>query len=362
MTLNLESRKWEEFFIGGNKGIFEISSSSSSIDKNKLELTSDEEEAIVPYITRTDACNGIKMFIPNKQNTKYKLDEGGVIIIGLDTQTIFFQPHKFFTGQNIQVLRHSNLNKWTAFFLITLLKVQMKKFNWGGNGATLGRLFKTKIMLPINNSGQLDWEFMENHTKELMLKKNSEYIAYCRVELAKLKCRNIEDIDDKRWHEFFIEDIADIVSGKDIYETERFSGNKPYISSTAQNNGIGHYVGNENSTSEKNCLSVNRNGSVGYAFYHPYEGLYSNDCRKLRPKNSSRHIGLFLANQITRQREKYNYGYKMGTARLKRQKIMLPVTDTVQPDYEFMVQYMINLECKKRKQYIEYLKSQSVDD
>jgi len=34
---------------------------------------------------------------------------------------------------------------------------------------------------------------------------------------------------------------------------------------------------------ESNCISVNRNGSVGYAFYHCYEALYGNDTRKLNP-------------------------------------------------------------------------------
>ena len=34
MTLN--DRKWKEFFIAGDKGLFDISSTASGIDKNKL--------------------------------------------------------------------------------------------------------------------------------------------------------------------------------------------------------------------------------------------------------------------------------------------------------------------------------------
>jgi type I restriction enzyme M protein len=173
-------------------------------------------------------------------------------------------------------------------------------------------------------------------------------------DLANLRYKDIEALENIEWSDFFIEDIAEIISGKDIYEAERSYGETPYISSTAQNNGIGHFVGNINGTLEKNCLSVNRNGSVGYSFYHPYKGLFSNDCRKLRPKYKSKYVGLFLANQIARQREKYNYGYKMGTARLKRQKIMLPVSKLGEPCYAYMEQYMINLEYKKRKNYLDF--------
>jgi len=45
--------------------------------------------------------------------------------------------------------------------------------------------------------------------------------------------------------------------------------------------------------------------------------LFSNDCRKLRLKKPSKYSGLFIAQQITSKKDKY--GYKMGTARLKKQ-------------------------------------------
>jgi len=174
----LEDKEWKEFFIGGKDGFFNISSTSSGIDKNKLNITSENTDEYIPYITRTDIQNGINMFIPNQQDSKYKTDEGGLITIGLDTQTVFYQPFKFFTGQNIQVLRHENLNRWTASFLIPLLKVQMTKFNWGGNGATLGRLFRTKIMLPVTRDGMPDYEYMTQHMINLEYKKRKEFIDF----------------------------------------------------------------------------------------------------------------------------------------------------------------------------------------
>lgn len=352
---NLNDNDWKEFLIGGDNGIFNISSTSSGIDKNKLKLVADDLSSKIPYITRTDLQNGINLFISNKQNIKYKIDESGVITIGLDTQTIFFQPYKFYTGQNIQVLRHPKLNKFTAHFIIPLLKIQMEKFNWGGNGATLGRLNRTKIMLPCTNDNEPNWKFMEDYSKQFFMKKLKLYIEHCKKELNKISYQEIDNLEEKKWDTFFIEEISEILSGQDIYEAERIIGNIPYISSSSQNNGISHFVGNTNKTLEKNCLSVNRNGSVGYSFFHPYMGLFSNDCRKLRPKYNSKYVGYFLANQISRQKEKYNYGYKMGTARLKRQRIVLPINAMNQPDYKYMDQYMKNLEYINRKKYLSYL-------
>lgn len=147
-------------------------------------------------------------------------------------------------------------------------------------------------------------------------------------------------LDSRNWEAFFIEDVAEIISGRDIYEKERLDGLVPYITATANNNGIGYFVANNNETLESGCLSVNRNGSVGYCFYHPYKALFGNDTRKLRPKKNNRYIALFISMCITKQREKYGYGYKMGTGRLKRQRILLPVDTNNNPDWAFMEAYM----------------------
>lgn len=168
-------------------------------------------------------------------------------------------------------------------------------------------------------------------------------------------------LNSREWKPFFIEQVAEINSGKDIYERERTEGTTPYITATANNNGIGYFVGNTNETMESECLSVNRNGSVGYCFYHPYPALYGNDTRKLRPKIKNKYVSLFISMCITSQREKYGYGYKMGTGRLKRQRILLPVNQDDTPDWQFMEEYMREKERQILKPTIDKLRKQLVD-
>lgn len=144
-----------------------------------------------------------------------------------------------------------------------------------------------------------------------------------------------------------MEDVCEIKSGKDIYERERIVGKIPYITATASQNGIGYFIVNSNTTLEQGCLSVNRNGSVGYSFYHDYLALFGNDTRKLKLKEQNKYVGLFISRIITNQKEKYGYGYKMGTARLKRQKIMLPVNADGTIAYGYMVDQMKWLEFKE---------------
>jgi type I restriction enzyme M protein len=173
---SLRDKEWREFSIGEE---FSIESTKSGIDKNKLV----EGVGDTPYITRSDCNNGISLFVSDTQLDKYSMDLSGVITIGLDTQTVFFQPRAFFTGQNIQVLNHASLNRWTGFFLLPLLKNQMEKFNWGGNGATLSRLKKTRIMLPVDKKGSSDYKYMEQYIINLEIKKREQYINHVKDKI-----------------------------------------------------------------------------------------------------------------------------------------------------------------------------------
>ncbi|MBQ0051348.1 MAG: N-6 DNA methylase [Treponema sp.] len=280
----LESREWREFFISGNEGAFKIESTSSGIDKNKLNL----QGGNIPYITRSDVANGINLFLSEKQQSKYKIDSGNCITIGLDTQTVFYQPHSFFTGQNIQVLGYENCTKENALFISNLIQLQMVKFNWGGNGATLGRLSRTKILLPVTASGEIDYEFMESFIQKLENTKLDEYKEYAKKRVNEiLFSQKIENakLEEKNWKEFQLSDIFNISPGVRLTSANMKSGNRPFVGASDSNNGITNFVSNENKSIDKNVLGVNYNGSVVENFYHPYECIFSDDVKRFHLKN-----------------------------------------------------------------------------
>ncbi|MGF3142626.1 restriction endonuclease subunit S [Facklamia sp. P13064] len=187
-----------------------------------------------------------------------------------------------------------------------------------------------------------------------MKKPLNIYIYIYRLAIS--EALRLPLLKEKEWKEFWLEDLVDISGGRDIYAKERIDGDIPYVTGTANNNGIGYFISNKNPTLERGCISVNRNGSVGYAFYHPYEALYGNDTRKLRSKYKDKYYSMFLVQSIKSQKEKYGYGYKMGTARLKRQKIMLPVNNIGGPDFVYMKKYMQIEEIKAFYQTLDYYK------
>jgi hypothetical protein len=155
----LPDLQFEPMFITDVFG--SMKSSTAWYDKAKLRATG---EAAYPFVSRTKASNGVDGFISKQEKAP---ERGNAITIGLDTQTVAYQPVPFYTSQNIQILRHPRLNQDAALVLAACLREQMGKFSWGGNGATLGRLKKTRIMVPVVSSSPLervvDWDGMTRY-------------------------------------------------------------------------------------------------------------------------------------------------------------------------------------------------------
>lgn len=169
----------------------------------------------------------------------------------------------------------------------------------------------------------------------------------------------MKKIDEKEWKDVELGQIANISSGRDIYAQERISGDTPYITSGTANNGIGYFVGNDNDSKAKNAISVNRNGAVGEAFYHPYNALYGNDCRRVNMKDvDDADTQLFTAECISEQKKAFSYSRKLGTARLKRLHVMLPVDDDGKPDYGYMAQYASEMRGGMLMRYRNYVAGQ----
>jgi len=350
MTLDLKNKEWREFVF---EDFFQIDSTSSGIDRNKLIRS----KGSIPYLTRSDKDNGFDSFIC-VQNDKYSIDQSNVITVGLDTQTVFYQPNKFYTGQNIQILKNSHLNKEIAQFLIPLIRRQMEKFSWGGNGATLTRLRRSKILVPINSEGSADYQFMESFMKQKEKEKIEKYNFYVKKRLKKIKVpETVKSLDAKEWKEFEIGKLFNLSQGKSkgLNHLKKTNSGVNYLGATNQYNGVlCQVVKDENLVHIGNGIAFIRNGegSMGYSVYKEEEFIATSDISVGYNSNLNRHTGLFITTVADKVRGKYNFGYKRSGNRLKKEKILLPINKQNDPDYEYMESYMKRLEYNKLNSYL----------
>ena len=346
--MNLADRDWMEFIVGE---LFDEINNSKAYHKTQVTETTVDEK-FIPYISRTQFNNGLELLVEDDED--FIKNPGNTIVFGAESATFFYEPFDYITGNKMYYIKDSHFNRYVCLFLVALLNKNIGEHFGYSHGLTATRLKQQKIILPVNDEGEPDYKFMEDYVKEEYKNQSNNLLDLINLKLNKLEYVELPGLSELCWGSFFIESIGEIKSGKDITKKNMVPGDTPYISSTSLNNGVSAFVGNTNNTLESNCISINRNGSVGYSFYHPYPALFSNDCRKLIT-GLDKYTNLFIVNQIKAQKDKYNYGYKMGTNRIKRQKILLPVDERGDIDYEYMRQYMINMEINMLQKYMDYI-------
>ena len=161
------------------------------------------------------------------------------------------------------------------------------------------------------------------------------------------------ELTNREWKEFSIMEVFKTVQrGKRLKKDDHILGKIPYVSSTAFNNGLDAFIGNtENIRVFGNCLTIANSGSVGSTFYQPFKVVASDHVTKLENKNFNKYIYLFLANSVSKLREKYAFNREINDKRIKKEKILLPINSKGEPDYAFMENYMRQKETELLKQY-----------
>lgn len=103
------------------------------------------------------------------------------------------------------------------------------------------------------------------------------------------------------------------------------------------------------------CISLANSGSVGTAFYEPFEYIASDHVTSLKRTGASKYVYLFLTSAIEKQSSNFNFNREINDSRIRKLRIMLPANDQGQPDYAYMEQYTKNIMYKKYQQYLAFL-------
>ncbi|WP_415346026.1 restriction endonuclease subunit S [Clostridium perfringens] len=352
--MNLSDREWKEFKV---EEIFEVFNSKPYHKKNLTSIKSYNEEYI-PYITRTNRNNGLEDIVENKK--EFKINPKNIIVFGAENATFFYQPFEHITGNKMYGIKNNIRNKYIGLFIQQVFNTSINGCGFSyGQGLTGKREKRRSIMLPVkkDNDKEPDWTFMERYVDNILNEKNIKYQEYIKPILSCLKYEKIPKLEEKKWNEFFLVDLFPLIQrGKRIVKSKQIEGLKPYISSTSMNNGVDNYISNDkNVRIFKDCLTIANSGSVGSSFYQPFEFVASDHVTHLKNNKMNKYIYLFIATLTNRFSEKYNFNREINDKRISREKIMLPVNDNNEVDYEYMEQYIKNIMIEKYKKYCKYL-------
>ncbi|MCT8555530.1 restriction endonuclease subunit S, partial [Glaesserella parasuis] len=242
-------------------------------------------------------------------------------------------------------------------FIVTCSNMMRGKYNFGykRNEANLKREI---IMLPENTDGDPDWQFMEDFIKQKEEKQVTELKNYYADKALELMI-STGNLRNTEWREFsFSQVFVEIQRGKRLTKSNQQDGTTPYVSSTATNNGVDNFI--DNSTNVRifeNCLTLANSGSVGSTFFHYYTFVASDHVTALILEKPNKYIYLFLSGIIKRLEEKYSFNREINDKRIQREKILLPVNEDGLPDWQFMENFMKQIEQDKISVVLNYYKN-----
>ena len=96
----------------------------------------------------------------------------------------------------------------------------------------------------------------------------------------------MQNLNEKVWIDKKIPEIFEhIQRGKRLKKSDHVLGKIPYVSSTANNNGVDNYIKKIPGTRAfSNCISLANSGSVGVAFYEPFYYIASDHVTALKKR------------------------------------------------------------------------------
>ncbi|WP_298594093.1 restriction endonuclease subunit S [uncultured Mitsuokella sp.] len=312
---------------------------------------------ITPLVSAKANNNGIKDFV----STDRKRIKGNCLTLNNDGDggagLSYYQPMNMTLDTHVTALIPKHRRNQNELLFLSACISGLHGFFGHGLSISNKRATKIHVMLPVTDSGEPDYSYMAKYTTKMGGGMLMRYRSYVAEQLAHLEYRDVPTLQEKVWKDFSIEELFSVEAGKRLTNADKIDGNRPFIGATDNNNGITGFVGNDNLSRDKNVLGVNYNGAPCIAFYHPYTCIFTDDVKRLHllHHENNEYILLFFKTIIMQQRTKYSYGYKFKENRMLRQKLMVPVDDSSNPDYTYMEQYTKNMMRKKYEQYLSFL-------
>ena len=327
----IDTTNWKEFRIGD---LFEQ-------ERGKESSPSKVPNGKYPLITETNVNNG---FVKNSDGTK--LFKGNAITVSVNfAETVFYQKNNFYASINILILRHPKLNELSGLFIAGILSKRHKgKYNYS-HKISKEKLNNESIKLPVHKTYQPDWELLE--TLINMITVGGGYY-------------DMSNIDTSSWKEFKLSDIGFLnYHGSRLTKADRVPGNIVFLTAGKENQGVACKIGNDVQL-YKDVITIDM---FGNCFYHDEECAGDDNIYFFVNDNISKRIKLFLVSCLTKKlQQKYSYGHQFRQIDADALTIKLPYKEVEEPDWQFMENYISQLEAERISQLEAYLKVTGLDD
>lgn len=346
ISRNLENLEHEFRSNGGEFMEYKVTNLFNYSRGTRL-IKSNRQDGKYPLVTAGEFNQGVKGFIESNTQKIYN----NAITIDMFCNA-FVHLDDFCCDDNILVLQSKNpINHKALFYIATVMNMDKYKFGYGKQ-YRMNSLEAHKILLPTLG-GEINFSFMEKFIEELDAYLRATGLKnYELTDAEKSALAKFDEFD--KWggvaKEFKIGDLFLVVSNPQLNkESFHFSdnGEYPYFTRTVLNNGIAGYVDylDEKHKINGNSLAV---GMLGMQFFYMEKDFYAGQFTKtIYPKfdNFNKDIAQYFICWLNKKQNFYQSHLVRDFERLFNEtKILLPISENGEIDYEFMENFIKAIE------------------
>ncbi len=327
--------------------LFEVRS-TKSLDEGKLDFFSHG----VNFIGRVNDANGIKgkikfqHFPPNEANTIT------ATVIG-NYKYVKYQEEPYYCSQNInKLIPKFKMTKEIAMYLMTHISKFVSQYNGHQDGYKLCELKQHRMLLPVTQSGEPDFQYMEKQIHKLKEEQISKLLTHLETNglkdysLTKAEKSAVEKMRNKQLKnkEFKLGEgenrLFDICSTKKKFNANciKFGGKYPYVARSSVNNGIrGYITENEKYLNNANTISFGQDTATIFYQEEPY---FTGDKIKIftyREKELNKNLACYLITAMKKAFQNFSWGQTSFDEKiLNNIEIKLPISNDGFIDYNFI--------------------------
>ena len=292
-------------------------------------------------------------------------------IFNENTITIDFWGNAYYRDFKYKLATHNHVfslsgsvirNRSVGLYLVSTMSYMQKLFSYNNMG-TWSKIKELYITLPISQSGDIDFAYMESCIREMEESRIREMEAYLKVsgfedcELTEEEQNAIDSVNNIRLQGFAIGDLYDKVElSKNPFDKRKDSRQIPdskycipLVNAKHGDNGIMYYGDKTVFESINMTIDIVQNGAIAtgdvYPQPQPTGVLWDAYLIRAIHHQDTTETLMYISAAIKKSiKRKYTYDNKAYWEQVKKETIDLPVTPSGEVDYHFMETYIRAIE------------------
>ncbi len=292
-------------------------------------------------------------------------------IFNENTITVDFWGNAYYRDFKYKMATHNHVfslsgsvirNRSVGLYLVSTMSYMRKLFSYNNMG-TWSKIKELYITLPISQSGDIDFAYMESRIREMEESRIREMDAYLKVsgfencELTEEEQNAIDSVNNIRLQGFAIGDLYDKVElSKNPFDKRKDSRQIPdskycipLVNAKHGDNGIMYYGDKTVFESIDMTIDIVQNGAIAtgdvYPQPQPTGVLWDAYLIRAIHHQDTTETLMYISAAIKKSiKRKYTYDNKAYWDQVKKETIDLPITPSGEVDYHFMETYIRAIE------------------